>query len=207
MNRVEENKQKFLQLLDGITRQGLKKLVDYLENNTDFFTAPASTMFHGNCEGGLCEHSLNVYKLFSKKNIDYNLGLEEDSVKIMALFHDICKVNCYKQSTRNRKIDGKWVALPWYDFEDTLPYGHGEKSVWMLEKFIRLKTNEAMAVRWHMGLSMEQEPRTISKAFDTYAEAVCLHTADLEASKLLERTIDYEEEYKLKLGIQSKMNI
>ena len=207
MNRIEENKKKFLSILGGIERKGLDKLLDYLENNTDFFTAPASTMFHGNYEGGLCEHSLNVYELFSKKNREYNLGMDESSVAICSLFHDICKVNCYKQSSRNRKIDGKWVALPWYDFEDNLPYGHGEKSVWMLEKFIRLKTNESMAIRWHMGFAEEKDMRTIGKAFDMYHEAVCLHTADLEASRMLEKTVDYEEEYRKSKGVQEKMNI
>ena len=207
MNKIEENKQKFLSLLQDVERKGIDRLLDYLENNTDFFAAPASTQFHGNFDGGLCEHSLNVYEVFKKKNIEWNLGLEEDSVKIMALFHDLCKVNCYVKTFRNRKIDGTWVPIPWYDFEDKLPYGHGEKSVCMLEKFIRLKSNEAMAIRWHMGFAEEKDMRTIGKAFDMYAEAVCLHTADLEASKLLEKTIDYEEEYRLSKGVQSKMNI
>lgn len=191
--KIEENKAKFLELLNGINRPGIEKLADWVEKS-DFFIAPASTCFHGNYEGALCEHSLNVYNLFKAKNEQYNLGLSEDSIKIMALFHDLCKANFYKPSTRNRKIDGQWKAIPWFDVEDKFPIGHGEKSVIMLQQFIKLTGEEMLGVRWHMGAydTSDTGSKALYGAWEKYKSGVCLHTADLEASNLLEETIDYE---------------
>jgi HD superfamily phosphohydrolase YqeK len=160
-------------------------------------------MFHGNYEGALVEHSLNVYKLFKEKNERYDLGLSEDSVKIMALLHDLCKANFYKPSTRNKKIDGQWKQLPWYDIDDSFPVGHGEKSVIMIQQFIRLSAEEMLGIRWHMGGYVANDDyRTLSNAWDKYKSGTCLHTADLEASNILEIKIDYENANK-----QTKMNI
>lgn len=202
-NKIQENKEKFLELLKSIQRPGIDKLIDWLESKTDFFTAPASTMFHGNYEGALCEHSINVYELFSEKNKRYDLGLSEDSIKIMGLLHDICKVNFYKLSSRNKKIDGQWRAIPWYDVDDEFPLGHGEKSVIILMSYIGLTNEEKMAIRWHMGgYEPDSNYRTLNAAWDKYRSGTCLHTADLEASNLLEVKIDYEKAYK-----QTQMNI
>lgn len=202
-NKIQENKDKFLNMLREIKRPGIEKLVEWIENKTDFFTAPASTMFHGNYEGALCEHSMNVYNLFSEKNKRYDLGLNEDSVKIMGLLHDMCKVNFYKLSSRNKKIDGQWKAIPWYDIEDELPMGHGEKSVIIIQQFIRLTLEEMLAIRWHMGgYEPDSNYRVISAAWDKYKSGACLHTADLEASNLLEIKIDYEKPFK-----QIKMDV
>ena len=193
MSDIADNKHKFLNLLNEVNRPGMEKLIDWIENKSDFFIAPASTMFHGNYEGGLCDHSLNVYRLFKEKNEKYDLGLSEDNVKIMALFHDICKANFYKLSSRNKKIDGKWTSIPWYDVEDAFPVGHGEKSVIMLQQFIRLTKEELMGIRWHMGgYEPADNRRTISNAWEQCKSGVCLHTADLEASNLLEEHVDYE---------------
>lgn len=193
MSDIADNKHKFLDLLNEVNRPGMEKLIDWIENKSDFFIAPASTMFHGNYEGGLCDHSLNVYRLFKEKNEKYDLGLSEDNVKIMALFHDICKANFYKLSSRNKKIDGKWTSIPWYDVEDAFPVGHGEKSVIMLQQFIRLTKEELMGIRWHMGgYEPADNRRTISNAWEQCKSGVCLHTADLEASNLLEEHVDYE---------------
>lgn len=112
MSDIADNKHKFLDLLKEVNRPGMDKLIDWIENKSDFFVAPASTMFHGNYEGGLCEHSLNVYRLFKEKNERYDLGLSEDNIRIMALLHDLCKANFYKLSSRNKKIDGQWKAIP-----------------------------------------------------------------------------------------------
>jgi hypothetical protein len=202
-NKIQENKEKFLNLLKEVKRPGMDRLSEWIETKSDFFTAPASTMFHGNYEGALVEHSLNVYKLFKEKNERYNLGLSEDSVRIMGLLHDICKVNLYKPSTRNKKIDGQWKAVPWFDIEDDFPMGHGEKSVIMLRCYIALNTEEMLGIRWHMGgYEPESNYRTLSAAWDKYKSGACLHTADLEASNLLEIKIDYEKAFK-----QTKMDI
>lgn len=202
-NKIQENKEEFLQLLNSIVRPGMDKLIDWIETKSDFFVAPASTMFHGNYEGALVEHSLNVYRLFKEKNERYELGLNEDSVKIMALMHDICKANFYRPSIRNKKIDGVWKQLPWYDIEDELPCGHGEKSVILVQAFIRLTGEEMLGIRWHMGGYVNKDDyRTLSAAWDKYKSGACLHTADLEASNLLEIKIDYE-----KSNQQIKLNI
>lgn len=202
-NKIQENREKFLTLLMGVSRKGMKELIDWLENRTDFFEAPASTMFHGNYEGALCEHSINVYELFKEKNKRYDLGLSEESVIIMGLLHDICKANFYKPSSRNKKIDGQWKAIPWYDIEDEIPLGHGEKSVIIIQQFFKLTFEEMLDIRWHMGgYEPDSNYKALNAAWDKYKSGACLHTADLEASNLLEIKIDYE-----KANTQTKMNL
>ena len=156
-----------------VTRPGADRLLDWLDNKTDFFTCPASTRFHGACEGGLCMHSLNVYHALHDSF--FKEGDSEESFAICALLHDLCKANYYKVSTRNVKNDatGQWEKVPYYTVEDQFPYGHGEKSVFLIERFMRLKTEEAVAIRWHMG-------------GDRYPLAIKLHIADLTATYLME---------------------
>ena len=135
---------------EHVVRRGGDQLLEWLEN-TDFFTAPASTKFHCACEYGLVMHSLNVYKVLRKKYFEE--GDSEESFALCGLLHDICKAQFYKISTRNVKNDetGQWEKRPFYTVEDAFPYGHGEKSVYLIERFVRLKPAEAMAIRWHMG--------------------------------------------------------
>jgi len=146
---MEQNKkQQYIELLTATQRKGMDKLLAWLES-TDFFTAPASTRFHGAYEGGLLEHSMNVYNAFQKLFPD-----EEDpaSVAICTLLHDLCKANFYAVEYRNKKNSrGEWEKVPVYVVEDQFPYGHGEKSVYLIEHFVRLKKEEAFAIRWHMG--------------------------------------------------------
>jgi Predicted HD-superfamily hydrolase len=204
-NKIQENKERFLNLLKEVTRPGMDKLIEWIETKSDFFIAPASTMFHGNYEGALVEHSLNVYKLFKEKNDRYDFGLSEDSIKIMGLLHDICKANFYKPSTRNKKDQdtGKWFSIPWFDIDDSFPIGHGEKSVIMLRCYIPLSTEEMLGIRWHMGgFEPESNYKALNAAWDKYKSGACLHSADLEASNILEIKVDYE-----KLNKQTKMNI
>ena len=106
---------------------------------------------------------------------------------MVSLLHDICKVNCYKQSTRNVKDkQGNWQQVPWYEFEDSLPYGHGEKSVYILSGFLRLSREEAFAIRYHMGFSGTEEARNVGKAFEMFPLAFALSTADMEATYFLD---------------------
>ena len=189
---VEENKQKFLEIYKKyVHREGADKLLDWLES-TDYFTAPASTKFHSACEGGLCQHSLNVYERF-KKLLEMEFGEEwenhisQESVALIALLHDICKVNIYKKEFRNVKVDGDWVQQPFYTIEDTLPYGHGEKSVYIINGFLRLTREEAMAINWHMGgfdMRVKAGSYSISDAFYMYKICPLFHTADLLATYL-----------------------
>lgn len=173
----------------------MEKLIDYLTSpSCDFFTAPASTRFHGAYEGGLCEHSLNVYDCLcdylSRARVRkvYGLDVTEETVAIVALLHDVCKINCYRPSFRNVKDEhGVWQKVPSYDYDDALPYGHGEKSVYILSGFLRLTREEAFAIRFHMGFSGSEEVRLVSDAFEKYPLGFALHTADMEATVFMEK--------------------
>ena len=185
------NKEEFLQIYNEyVKRQGSQEFLDWLLK-TDFFTAPASTKYHGACEGGLLLHSLNVYKTLRERYFEEGKDSEE-SFAICALLHDLCKAQFYKVSTRNVKNDvtGQWEKVPYYTVEDAFPYGHGEKSVFLIERFMRLKTSEAMAIRWHMG-GFDDSARggsfSISLAYEKYPLAVKLHLADLESTYLKEK--------------------
>ena len=179
---------------ENIHRDGADKLLDFLENKSDFFTAPASTRYHNAFEGGLLRHSLNVYhclKAYMERErvkTEYKLTASDESIAIAALLHDVCKVNFYRVSYRNAKNDktGQWEKVPYYEINDTLPYGHGEKSVYMISGFIRLTRDEALAIRWHMGFSGVEDKNTIGRALETYPFAFALSVADMEASYFLE---------------------
>lgn len=173
-----------------IQREGSRELLEWL-GKTDFFTAPASTKFHCACEQGLVRHSLSVYQVMREKHFDPQTDSEE-SFAICALLHDLCKTQFYKVSSRNVKNEqtGQWEKQPFYQVEDSFPYGHGEKSVFLIERFLRLKTSEAVAIRWHMG-GFDEAVRggsfAISLAYDKYPLAVKLHLADLESTYLREK--------------------
>lgn len=189
-----DNKERFLQIYkDLITRDGSDKLLEYLEKS-DFFTAPASTRFHGSYPGGLVEHSLNVYDCL-KDYMDrprvkevYKVEASDESIAIVALLHDLCKVNCYRPGIRNVKgPDGVWQQVPNYDYVDNLPYGHGEKSVYIINGFIRLTRDEAFAIRFHMGFSGIEDKRIIGDSMEKFPLTMALVTADMEATFFLEK--------------------
>jgi hypothetical protein len=178
---------------DKIRREGAPALLDYLQNRSDFFTAPASMRYHGSYSGGLCDHSLNVYHCLvdylERERVRELYGLEygEESVAVVGLLHDLCKVGCFKSSTRNVKgEDGRWQAVPSFVYDDPLPYGHGEKSVYIANGYIRLSREEAMAIRWHMGFSGTEDNRLVGNAFKKYPLAFALSVADMEATYFLE---------------------
>ena len=173
----------------AISRQGSKELLDWMLK-TDFFTAPASSKFHSAYEGGLCDHSLNVYNVMIDR---YNDGKPDESFAIVALLHDLCKAQFYKLGSRNVKNEttGAWEKVPFYTIDDKFPFGHGEKSVFLIERFMRLKVEEAIAIRWHMG-GFDDAARggsfAINGAFERYPLAVKLHISDIEATYLMENT-------------------
>lgn len=190
-----DNKEQFIKIYkDLIKRDGSDKLLDYLiSNNSDFFTAPASTRFHGAYEGGLLQHSLNVYECLkyylSRDNIGekYGMNYTDESIAIAGLLHDICKVNFYKTELRNAKNeDGKWEKVPYFAIEDKLPYGHGEKSVYIITGYMKLSREEAFAIRYHMGFSGIEDRNTIGNVFEKFPLAFALSVADMEASYYLE---------------------
>ena len=172
---------------ENITRAGSAELLDWLYK-TDFFTAPASTKYHCACKNGLVMHSVSVYDVLMEKHFNEETDSRE-SYAISALLHDLCKAQFYKVSERNVKNDetGVWEKQPYYSVEDKFPYGHGEKSVFLIERFIRLKIEEAMAIRWHMGGFDDNGGFSMSVAYDKYPLAVKLHLADMESTYLREK--------------------
>ena len=176
-----------------ITREGADKFLEYLTNKSDFFTAPASTRFHGAHEGGLAEHSVNVYECLraylDRERVKslYHMEYSDESVALVALLHDVCKIGCYKVSTRNVKDEnGVWQRVPYYQFDDPMPYGHGEKSVYIISGFLRLSREEAFAIRYHMGFSGTEDKNNIGRALEMYPLALALNVADMEAAYFLE---------------------
>lgn len=187
-----EIKEEFLEIFyENVDRDGSEKLIDWLERS-DFFTAPASTKLHSAYEGGLCQHSINVYKRF-RKLIESEYGenwqkrISPESVALIALLHDVCKVNYYIVEMRNVKENGEWVQKPFYKIDDALPYGHGEKSVYIISGFIKLTREEAMAINWHMGgfdTRVQGGSYSMSTAFYKYPVAMLFHLADMMATYL-----------------------
>jgi hypothetical protein len=175
-----------LSILSKIKRPGMDNLITFLETS-DFFSAPASTRFHLAYEGGLAEHSWNVYTIFSEKLKTYSLNFGKDSIALCGLLHDICKTNFYKRGKKNVKENGKWLEKEVWMVEDSLPFGHGEKSVYLLQKYIELSDEEALTIRWHMGFTESQDAwEQLRQAYEKYPAVMALHIADLEAAFLVE---------------------
>ena len=185
-------KEQFIEIYQReIKREGAQKMLEYLENS-DFFTAPASTKFHLNREGGLCEHSINVYyrlkELVENEKSDWAKNVSAESIAIIALLHDVCKTGMYVVDYRNQKQpDGSWQKVPFYAIDELLPYGHGEKSVYIINGYMRLTREEAICINWHMGGYDERVKGgsyAIAKAYEKFPLAVLTHVADALASYL-----------------------
>ncbi len=187
-------KERFIQIYEtNIHREGAKAFLDYLcSSKSDFFTAPASTRFHGSYSQGLVEHSIHVYECLydylqrQRAKDVYGMNYSDESIAIVALLHDVCKINVYQESMRNKKINGEWVQVPFYEFNDTLPYGHGEKSVYMITPFMKLSREEAFAIRYHMGFSNDDPKNNVGYSFEHFPLAFALSTADMEATYFLD---------------------
>ena len=188
------DKERFVSIFrEKIKREGSEDLLNFLlSESSDFFTAPASTRYHGAEAGGLCRHSLNVYDCLCDqlarprmKNL-YGIHYSEESIAISALLHDLCKINFYRVESRNVKKNGVWQAVPYYTIDDRVPYGHGEKSVYIISGFMRLTRDEAFAIRYHMGFSGPEDNGTIGKALEMFPLAFALCVADMEAAYFME---------------------
>jgi hypothetical protein len=196
----KENVKLFEELLKATNREGIEDLIAFIKKS-DFYTAPASTIYHSCHEGGLLEHSINVYNRLKKKFDDElwvdSCGVKDENIVICALLHDLCKCYFYVPDIRNRKVysetgakrDGMgrydWESYQSYTVDDKFPYGHGEKSVMMIEKFIQFEPIERYAIRWHMGFT-EPDHKTLSAAIKKYPFILAINEADLEATYLLE---------------------
>lgn len=196
-------KREFIEIYnENIKREGADRLLEYLlSKNSDFFTAPASTRFHGDYDCGLSVHSINVYKclkdylLRNRCGQEYGMKYSDETIATAALLHDVCKINCYHKYMRNVKNeDGVWEQVPSYNFEDPEPFGHGEKSVFLISKFMRLTNEEAYAIRYHMGFSEEGSGRNAGRVFEKYPLALALYVADMEAAAFMDDKMELEIE-------------
>lgn len=190
---INKNKQDFIILLSKVERQGIEELLKYLELDTDFYHAPASTRYHGSYEGGLCEHSLNVYFELKALVDFYQLDLPQESLIIASLLHDLCKVNLYKETIvnvpPNKTESGKWEQQQGFIKKDELPMGHGAKSLSIVQDFIKLTDLEKQAIYWHMGfcdLGAYSTINDLSAAFENNQLAFIVHMADMAATYIAE---------------------
>ena len=189
-----EIQEKFTEIYQTyIHREGSQQFLNYLTSKSDFFTAPASTRYHGAYAGGLCQHSVNVYECLKayleRERVQqlYGMHYSDETIALVSLLHDVCKIGCYKSGFRNVKDDnGVWQRVPTFSFDDPLPYGHGEKSVYIISGYMRLSREEAFAIRYHMGFSGNEDKNTVGKALEMYPLAFALSVADMEASYFLE---------------------
>ena len=200
-----DRKAEFLKIwTERVNREYADNLLGWLEYETDFFTAPASTRHHGAYPGGLLEHSLNVYhrlraivcvETYGTTTSDLLAEDVEETVAVLALLHDVCKAGVYhiERKRRRNPETGVWEDYLGYTFRDPLPLGHGEKSLYQIARFIRLEDHEALAIRWHMGAydaAARTDLRDLSAAMDATPWVWRLHEADMCAAHIDERGTD-----------------
>lgn len=199
--------ERFIDRYSAVTRDGSGYLLEWL-TQSDFFVAPASTKYHGSFERGLVEHSVNVYdRLKRLADFEFPGKWSDETLAICGLLHDVCKADYYKQDWKNQKVysdtgskrDNKgrfeWESVPYYTVDDQLPYGHGEKSVYIISSFMKLTREEAMAIRWHMGgfdESVKGGSYAMGEAYNKFPLALLLHLADMEATYLDEKMEEEE---------------
>ena len=186
--QIWDNAKRFEELLEDTGRRGVEDMLSWLRG-TDFYKAPSSTVYHLAEPGGLCQHSLNVYRRaiqeYELREQDYP-GITFDSIVITALLHDVCKANSYTTYSRNVKDEnGKWQSVQAYKRADTYPLGHGEKSLYLVCRNIDLSADEAMAIRWHMGAfddAVQGGFRGLADVYSKYPLAYLIHQADEKAT-------------------------
>lgn len=196
IEKMEENKKQIIELLQSTGRPGMDRFIEWLDSKTDFFDAPASTKYHLACRGGLAMHSLNVYQLLKSKTEQGLLNLRDDTIKITALLHDICKVNFYHREKKNVKEGTKinnygkevanWVEKEVWVVKDPLPVGHGEKSCFYIQSFIRLTEEEFAMIRLHMGSDRKGFPDPFAESAAIFPGVAAIHTSDMEAAYIVE---------------------
>ena len=185
--QIEQNKARFISLLSQVKRNGIDRLIDWFEKY-DFFTAPASTKYHLSEDGGLCQHTLNVYDRLKAQADAGLVNLSDESVIITALCHDACKARFYEKKQLWRKgPDGKtWESYDSWVVNEVMPLGHGEKSCYIVQLFTWLSPEEYAMIRFHMGREGEGYNDYFTKAAGMYPGVIALHTADLEAAFIIE---------------------
>lgn len=180
----EYTKDNFIKLVETyIKRKGISDLMYYLERS-DFYTAPCSTKYHLSVKGGLCKHSINVMNALFLNIAMLNLTTYTDeTIAIVSLFHDLCKIGCYKLEYKWSKDDeNKWIQVPTYIYDEEFPYGHGEKSAAIVSRYLDLTPYELQAINAHMGFSDARGVQLIGNIFRKNKLAVALHFADMTAT-------------------------
>jgi HD superfamily phosphohydrolase YqeK len=182
MTDTEENKFRFITLLKSINRTGIENVINWLEC-TDFFEAPASTQYHENYIGGLCEHSLKVYDTFLKLKDAFKLDISDESIAVMSLLHDVCKIDCYHKEKKNVKIGQNWTQVDYWKFDDENPIGHGHKSVIiLLKEGFSLTDLEINSIIAHMNGYDKSEMFNASNIYNKNELTMWLHVADFIAT-------------------------
>ena len=166
--------------LGQVKRPGMDELMKFLVSS-DYFSAPASRGHHLHVPGGLADHHWGVYRALLDLRLPLCLDAPMDSIRICALLHDLCKVNFFKEVMDCVGPDGRHP----YTICDQEPLGHGEKSVIVLQRYIELTTDEALAIRWHMGAwdaAGDTARRCLNQALDRCALLRGLMLADQMAT-------------------------
>ena len=188
-------KEEFITLLSSVQREGIDKLLDYLENKSDFYTAPAAAKFHNNFEGGLLEHSLNVYKNFKGLLALKGVEMEEESIILCSLLHDLCKCNYYIKEERNRKVNGKWESYEMWSHvkAPSVLLPHSSRSIRIIRNFIPLRFIEELTIFYHMGPfgGEDYEYRNLlQETNEKHPQTLLFYIADLMASYIDERIVE-----------------
>ncbi len=179
------NKQRFDEIVSKISRDGIDSLVAWLKDH-DFFEAPASSRFHGAFKGGLLQHSLNVYDELQRLLKAYpEIKCSEEEAAIIALFHDVCKVDFYTTEKRNRKNEyGKWETYDFYAINERFKFGgHGAKSVYLIQHHMQLTPEEAVAINCHMSAWQDEH---VGGSYEQFPLAWLLSVADQSACYVVE---------------------
>ena len=204
-NQIEENKITFLKLVSEIEIEGAdtEGLVKYLDEN-DFFTAPASTQYHSNFKGGLCQHSLNVCQaILDLAEKYFPEQYSRSTLLTVSLFHDISKTNFYESTIINKKIYNEkgskqdnqgrfdWFAEQVFKVKDVhdrfLAGTHEENSLLILSKFIPLTLEESVAIMNHHGTASPNMPTDLSAIMNKFPLLTLLHLSDLIGTYINER--------------------
>lgn len=176
------NKTRFIEILKNTSKIGIVNVISWLES-TDFFEAPASTQYHENYSGGLCEHSLKVYDAFLKLKDTFDLDISDESIAIMSLLHDVCKIECYHKEKKNVKIGQNWTQVDYWKYDDANPIGHGHKSVILLQFHgLRLNELEMNSIIAHMNGFDKSDMFNSSSIYDKNELTIWLHLADFIAT-------------------------
>lgn len=193
--------EEFKSLLRSTNRDGIEEVIKWLDES-DFKFAPASTQYHNSIKGGLLAHSLQVYyHMYDFANMIQFFEIPQDTIILTALLHDVCKVDTYSTSYRNVKNeDGQWVKVPYFTVDEKIPYGHGEKSVMLLQYHgLKLNLIEIMMIRSHMGSFRDNQYLTdVSHRFSKCPQTIVLHFADMLSTYTSESN-DLQSRFKEKL--------